>query len=282
MEKKALGRGLDALLPSAGPSLAPESADVQHLRVNDIVPNRYQPRHNFSPTELTELTASIKETGVLQPIVVRRKGDGIFELISGERRWRASKEAGLDTIQAVIRNCSDQESLLLALVENLQREDLNPMEVARAYVRMMNEFGLTQDVIAQKVGRDRSSVANSVRLTNLHPAVQEMIQSGELSAGHAKVILGLELAETQLQVARRVASRKLSVRETEKIVEASLGARKRLRKGARPPQLLDLETRLRKRLGTKVTILPRGQGGKIVIHYFSPQTLDGIAETLLS
>lgn len=282
MEKKALGRGLDALLPSAGPSQVPESVDIRHIRINDIVPNRYQPRRNFSPTELAELTASIKETGLLQPIVVRRKGDGIFELISGERRWRASKEAGLETIQAVLRNCSDQESLLLALVENLQREDLNPMEIARAYVRMMNEFGLTHDVIAQKVGCDRSSVANSVRLTNLHPAVQELVENGELSAGHAKVILGLESTETQLRVARTVTARKLSVRETEKIVEAALGAKKRLRKITRNPQLLDLESRLRKRLGTKVTIHPRGQGGKIVIHYFSQQTLDGIAETVLS
>jgi ParB family chromosome partitioning protein len=124
--------------------------------------------------------------------MVRRKGDGIYELISGERRWRASREAGLETIQAVIRNCSDQESLLLALVENLQREDLNPMETARAYTRMMNEFGLTQDVIAQKVGCDRSSVANSVRLMNLHSEVQELVELGTISSGHAKVILGLQ------------------------------------------------------------------------------------------
>ena len=140
-----------------------------------IVPNRYQPRHTFPQEELAELAASIKESGVLQPIMVRRKGDGIYELIAGERRWRASKEAGLETIPVVIRNCSDQESLLLALVENLQREDLNPMETARAYSRMMNEFGLTQDAIAAKVGRDRSSVANFVRLIHLHPELQELV-----------------------------------------------------------------------------------------------------------
>jgi len=282
MEKKALGKGLDALLPSAKAGQPIETVDVQNLRIDDIVPNRYQPRHIFAPAELAELTASIKESGVLQPIVVRRKGDGIFELISGERRWRASKEAGLETIQAVIRNCGDQESLLLALVENLQREDLNPMETARAYLRMMNEFGLTQDAIAQKVGCDRSSVANSVRLTNLHPEIQELVEIGSLSAGHAKVILGLESLESQTRVARLVVSRRLSVRETEKMVESSLVGRKRTRKASGKSQWIDLEARLQKRFGTKVTIHSRGQGGKLVIHYFSPQELDGVVEALLS
>jgi ParB family chromosome partitioning protein len=284
MEKKALGKGLEALLPSAvsTPASTAASIDVQQLRITDIVPNRYQPRLHFAHDELTELAASIKESGVLQPIVVRRKGDGIFELISGERRWRASREAGLETIQAVIRNCSDQEALLLALVENLQREDLNPMEIARAYVRMMNEFGLTQDGIAQKVGCDRSSVANAVRLTNLQPEVQEMVENGSLSAGHAKVILALESPEAQLRIARMVTAHALSVRETEKTVESVLGGRKRRRSTPGNLQLLDLEARLRKKLGTKVTIHPRGQGGKIVIHYFSQQVLDGIVDSVLS
>jgi ParB family chromosome partitioning protein len=282
MEKKALGKGLDALLPTAKASQTIDAVDVQHLRIDAIVPNRYQPRHIFAPGELAELTASIKESGVLQPVMVRRKGDGIYELISGERRWRASKEAGLETIQAVIRNCSDQESLLLALVENLQREDLNPMETARAYTRMMNEFGLTQDVIAQRVSCDRSSVANSVRLMNLHPEVQDLIEHGTISAGHAKVILGLESPESQVRAAKMVASRGLSVRETEKVVESSLVGRKRLRKATGNSQWIDLEARLQKRLGTRVTIQPRGQAGKIVIHYFSTQELDGIVETLLS
>ncbi len=282
MEKKALGKGLDALLPT--PKSRPSTeAEVQHLRIDAIVPNRYQPRHVFSPGELAELTASIKESGVLQPVMVRRKGDGIYELISGERRWRASKEAGLGTIQAVIRNCSDQESLLLALVENLQRENLNPMETARAYARMMKEFGFTQDVVAQKVGCDRASVANSVRLMNLHPAVQELVESGAISAGHAKVILGLESPETQVRVAQMVASRGLSVRDLEKVVASSGGGKKRSRKvhSAAGPWS-DLEARLQKRLGTKVTVHPQGPGGTIVIHYFSAEELDGITDHLLS
>jgi ParB family transcriptional regulator, chromosome partitioning protein len=282
MEKKALGKGLDALLPSSMMNQPVEAAEVQHLRIDAIVPNRYQPRRTFAPGELADLTASIKESGILQPVMVRRKGDGIFELISGERRWRASKEAGLDTIPVVIRNCSDQESLLLALVENIQREDLNPMETARAYSRMMNEFGLTQDGIAQKVGRDRSSVANSVRLTHLHSEVQELVELGRLSAGHAKVILGLESPESQLRIAKMVDSHKLSVRETEKVVETLLTERKRSRKSAGTSQWTDLESRLQKRFGTKVTIQSKGQGGKIIIQYFSPQELDGVIETLLS
>ena len=282
MEKKALGRGLDALLPSVAANKSVESGDVQYVRINDIVPNRYQPRQHFAPGELAELADSIKESGVLQPIMVRRKGDGIFELIAGERRWRASKEAGLETIQAVVRNCSDQEALLIALVENIQREDLNPMETARAYSRMINEFGLTQDAIAHKVGRDRSSVANAVRLTNLHPDVQKLVESGTLSAGHAKVILGLESPESQIQVSKIVASRGLSVRDTEKLVDSSIVGRKRARKSLVTSEWNALETRLQKRLGTKVTLQPKGQGGQIVIQYFSTQQLEGVVDILLS
>lgn len=282
MEKKALGRGLDALLPT-GQTMAPSNAaEVQQIRIDAIVPNRYQPRQIFHSAELAELSASIKESGLLQPILVRRKGDGIYELISGERRWRATKEAGLDTIQAVVRNCSDQEAILFALVENLQREDLNPMETARAYSRMMNEFGLTHDSIAQKVGCDRSSVANSVRLLNLHHDVQTLVESGTLSAGHAKALLGLDTPETQCRVAKTVAARALSVRETEPLVTASSAPRKRAKAPLVTSQWADVESRLQKRLGTRVTIEAGKKGGKVVIHYFSTPELDGIIENLLS
>ncbi|NGZ10026.1 MAG: ParB/RepB/Spo0J family partition protein [Nitrospira sp. LK70] len=282
MEKKALGKGLGALLPSSKTSQPTEPTDVQRVRIENIVPNRYQPRHTFPQEELAELTASIKESGVLQPIIVRRKGDGIYELIAGERRWRASKEAGLETIPVVVRNCGDQESLLMALVENIQREDLNPMETARAYSRMMNEFGLTQDAIAVKVGRDRSSVANFVRLIHLHPEVQELVEGGTLTTGHAKALLGLQSTDEQLRVGKMVAAGTLSVRETEKLVELSLAGKHRQPKSLRSSSWADLEARLQKRLGTKVTIHSHKQGGKIVIHYFSPDELDGVVDTLLS
>ncbi|NJN70129.1 MAG: ParB/RepB/Spo0J family partition protein [Nitrospira sp.] len=281
MEKKALGKGLGALLPPPRVSPPAETTDVQRIRLEAIVPNRYQPRHVFPEHELAELAASIKESGVLQPIVVRRKGDGTYELIAGERRWRASKQAGLDTIPVVIKNCTDQESLLLALVENLQRQDLNPMETARAYSRMMNEFGLTQDAIAVQVGRDRSSVANFVRLTQLHPDIQQLVEAGSLSAGHAKAILGLPSPEDQLRVGKVVAATALSVRETEKLVDRSLEGKKRHAKPGRNSPWADLEARLQKRLGTKVTVQPQKQGGKLVIHCFSKEELDGVVDILL-
>ena len=282
MEKKALGRGLDALLPATKPVSMTELPDVQHLRIDAIVPNRYQPRQTFAPQELAELTASLKQSGLLQPILVRRKGDGIYELISGERRWRAAKEAGLETIQAVIRNCGDDEAVVLALVENLQRADLNPMEVARAYHRMMNEFGLTQDIIARRVGCDRSSIANVVRLINLPSEIQQLIESNQLSMGHAKVILGLPGPREQLRVAQIVISKALSVRGTEKLIEPSLTGKKRGTKELRRTPWSDVEERLQKRLGTKVMIQKGKRGGKIVIHYFSPPELDGILEILLN
>jgi len=282
MEKKALGRGLDALLPPIKLASMPESQEVQHLRVDAIVPNRYQPRQAFPLQGLEELSASLKQSGLLQPILVRRKGDGIYELISGERRWRAAKEAGLETIQSVIRNCGDEESVILALVENLQRADLNPMEMARAYHRMMNEFGLTQDIIAQRVGCERSSIANVVRLINLPSEIQQLIETNQLSMGHAKVILGLPNQNEQLRVAQLVVSKVLSVRETEKLIESSPVAKKRGTKELRRTPWSDVEERLQKRLGTKVIIQKGRRGGKIVIHYFSAPELDGILETLLN
>jgi len=282
MEKKALGRGLDALLPASKPSMVQELSEVQYLKIDAIVPNRYQPRQTFSPQELAELTASLKQSGLLQPILVRRKGDGIYELISGERRWRAAKDAGLETIQAVIRNCGDEESVVLALVENLQRTDLNPMEMARAYHRMMNEFGLTQDIIARRVGCERSSIANVVRLMQLPSEVQQLIESNQLSMGHAKVILGLSAQNEQLRVAQLVVSKVLSVRETERFIESLLTGKKRGTTELRRTPLSDVEERLQKRLGTKVMIKKGKRGGKIVIHYFSPPELDGILETLLN
>ena len=282
MEKKALGRGLDALLPASKPSMVQELSEVQYLKIDAIVPNRYQPRQTFSPQELAELTASLKQSGLLQPILVRRKGDGIYELISGERRWRAAKDAGLETIQAVIRNCGDEESVVLALVENLQRTDLNPMEMARAYHRMMNEFGLTQDIIARRVGCERSSIANVVRLMQLPSEVQQLIESNQLSMGHAKVILGLPGQNEQLRVAQLVVSKVLSVRETERFIESLLTGKKRGTTELRRTPLSDVEERLQKRLGTKVMIKKGKRGGKIVIHYFSPQELEGILETLLN
>ncbi|MEX5218272.1 MAG: ParB/RepB/Spo0J family partition protein [Nitrospiraceae bacterium] len=282
MEKKALGRGLDALLPTARPAVEPERGDVQQLRVESIVPNRYQPRQQFSEAELLDLAKSLKENGLLQPVLVRRKGDGIFELIAGERRLRAAKLAGLEKIPALVRNCSDQESMVLALVENLQRDDLNPMETARAYHRMVNEFGLTQDAIAQKVGRDRSSVANLLRLMTLPNEIQQLIETDQLSTGHAKVILGLVAPDAQMQLARRILQAHLSVREAERLLQHQAEGRRSAKRAVRPPARSDLEERLQKRLATRVHIEKGRRGGKIIIQYFSPEELDGIVERILN
>ena len=282
MEKKALGRGLDALLPTARPTVEPERGDVQQLRVESIVPNRYQPRQQFSEAELLDLAKSLKENGLLQPVLVRRKGDGIFELIAGERRLRAAKLAGLEKIPALVRNCSDQESMVLALVENLQRDDLNPMETARAYHRMVNEFGLTQDAIAQKVGCDRSSIANILRLMTLPTEIQELIETDQLSTGHAKVILGLVTPDAQMQLARRILQAHLSVREAERLLQHQAEGRRSAKRAVRPPARSDLEERLQKRLATRVHIEKGRRGGKIIIQYFSPEELDGIVERILN
>ena len=282
MEKKALGRGLDALLPTSRSTADPERGDVQELRLESVVPNRFQPRQQFSEVELAELTASLKQNGLLQPILVRRKGDGIYELIAGERRLRAAKLAGMQKIPALIRNVSDQESMVLALVENLQRDDLNPMETARAYQRMLNEFGLTQEAIAQKVACDRSSVANMLRLTSLPAGVQRMIEADQLSTGHAKVILGLTTPAAQISMATQIVSGQLSVREAERLVQGHAEAKKSGKRPIRVPLRSDLEERLQKRLGTRVDVQKGRRGGKIVIHYFSPEELDGVLERLLN
>lgn len=282
MEKKALGRGLDALLPTSRSTADPERGDVQELRLESVVPNRFQPRQQFSEVELAELTASLKQNGLLQPILVRRKGDGIYELIAGERRLRAAKLAGMQKIPALIRNVSDQESMVLALVENLQRDDLNPMETARAYQRMLNEFGLTQEAIAQKVACDRSSVANMLRLTSLPAEVQRMIEADQLSTGHAKVILGLTTPAAQISMATQIVSGQLSVREAERLVQGHAEAKKSGKRPIRVPLRSDLEERLQKRLGTRVDVQNGRRGGKIIIHYFSPEELDGVVEQLLN
>jgi ParB family chromosome partitioning protein len=243
MEKKALGKGLQA-----------------------------QPRTIFIEDELEGLAQSIKEHGVLQPIVVRRKGDGVYELIAGERRFRAATIAGLSTIPALVRNSNDEKSLALALVENIQRQNLNPMEEAKAYSRLMG---------ASSVGKDRSSVANILRLLVLPKEVQHFIESGELSLGHAKVLAGISTPGTQLQIAKRIVSEQLSVRQTEQLVagQKSRGSAKHPK--TEPNKFHDLEDQLRKHFGTKVQVKTGARGGQLVIQYYSDEELDRITALIL-
>jgi ParB family chromosome partitioning protein len=279
MEKKALGKGLEALLPTVHfREPVSQSADVQEVPLTHIIPNQYQPRTTFSQSEISELSESIKKNGLIQPIMVRRKGDGIYELIAGERRFRAAKLAGLSTIKAVVRNSSDEQAMELALVENLQRQDLNPMEAARAYHRLITEFGLTQEQVAQRIGKDRSSIANMARLTNLPNDIQLLIELGQLTTGHAKVILGLQTPSTQQLLARQIIEGQLSVRQAEKLGSQETKPR---RNAKRPKPHSDLEERLQKHFGTRVAIEKGRRGGKIMLHFFGPEELDRLLEMLL-
>ena len=279
MEKKALGKGLAALLPE---SEAKETGQTIHMiPVTQIQPNRYQPRKTFVEEELRELVESIKRHGILQPVLVRRKSEDRYELIAGERRFRAATLAQLPAVPAVIRKSSDEESTTLSLIENIQRSNLNPVEEAKAYRRLIDEFGVTQEAVAERVGRDRASVANICRMLSLSTEVQGMVASGQLTLGHAKVILGKKNAEDQLTLAKRIVRDQLSVRQVEQLVKQ--GSRKaRSRRTAGNPLHADVEDRLRKHLGTKVVIRSRRQKGELVLTYYSQEDLTRIVDVILS
>lgn len=286
MEKKALGRGLEALLPkgnifTARPSLTGGEGVGQDIPMHQIRPNRFQPREDFSEDSLAPLADSLRQNGMLQPVVVRQMGDGGYELVAGERRFRAAKLAGWQRVQAIVRNCSDEEAMVLALEENLQRSDLNPMETARAYHRLMNEFGLTQDTVAKRLGRERSTVANILRLVQLAHEVQKWVEAGTLSAGHAKVLLGCA-KDDQVALARQIVDGQLSVRQAERLAAR---AGKRSRATRRPSDTsiyVSIEERLRRQLGTRVSITRGRKAGKIVVHFFSAEDLDRLVEMMLA
>jgi ParB family chromosome partitioning protein len=284
MEKKALGKGLQALLPEKKTlvwKVEQDGQNISNVALKQIIPNRYQPRTNFVEDELEGLAQSIKEHGVLQPIVVRRKGDGVYELIAGERRLRAATIAGLSTIPALVRNSNDEKSLALALVENIQRENLNPMEEAKAYSRLMGEFGLTQDLVASSVGKDRSSIANILRLLGLPKEIQQFIESCSLSLGHAKVLAGVSSPSAQIQLAKRIVSGQLSVRQTEQLVAGQKSGGSRKHPKTEPNKFHHLEDQLRKHFGTKVQVRTGARGGQLVIQYYSDEELDRVTALIL-
>ena len=279
MEKKALGKGLAALLPEGE---AKESGEAIHMiPVAQIVPNRYQPRKTFVEEELRELVESVKQHGILQPVLVRRKGEGLYELIAGERRFRAAKSAQLPAVPAVIRKSSDQESTALSLIENIQRSNLNPVEEAKAYRQLIDELGVTQEAVAERVGRDRASVANVCRILSLPTEVQGMVASGRLTLGHAKVILGIKKSEDRLTLAKRILRDQLSVRQVEQLVKKRSGKAKS-RRPAGDSLHADVEDRLRKHLGTKVVIRSKRQKGEVILAYYSQEDLTRIVDVILS
>ncbi len=260
--------------------VAERGETIRQVARTEIVPSPLQPRKTFRPEELQEMVDSIRERGIIQPLIVRQVNNK-YELIAGERRWRASGEAGLKTLPVIVREASNRDVLELALIENLQRADLSAIEEAEAYARLMKEFSLTQEQVARQVGKGRVAVANAVRLLTLPPQIQAWVSSGDLSVGHAKVLLGLSRAEEQLLAAERIRKENLTVRATELLVES-------LRTGSKPKAgrkavtastnavFSDLEKRLQRHVGTRVRILGKANAGKIEIHYFSADDLDRI------
>ena len=279
-KKPALGRGLSALLPGKDDDVP--RGTQRDAAIGELRPSRFQPRRDFSEAALGDLARSIQEQGIVQPIVVVARGDGGFEIVAGERRWRAAKLAGLERVPIVVReHTSDRELLELALVENLQREDLNPLEAAEAYARLREEFQLTQDQIADRVGKERATVANSLRLLKLSMLVKERVRSGELSAGHARALLALSSVDDQERLAEEILRRALSVRQTEKRAATMVAGDKVVREKRRDPFTRDAEEKLSRRLQTKVRIVRKRRGGRIELSFGSEDELIGLFENLM-
>ena len=283
-QKRGLGRGLSALIPAAAEPVTqtPQERAAKEVAVERITPSPFQPRRNFDETKIDELAASIRIQGIIQPLVVRPKGDG-FELIAGERRWRAAMKAGLSQVPVIVRAASDHEALQLALVENLQREDLNPIEEAAGYRRLQEEFHWSQEEMAEKVGKSRPAIANSLRLLTLPSEVQQEVTAGRLPAGQARALLGLHTEPLIISASREVIAKGLSTRETEKMVRYLLLGRKRRRNlPILDPDLKSIVEKLQRSLGTRVRLLPKARSskGKIEIEYYTAADLERIIQTI--
>lgn len=280
--RKALGRGLAAIIPQAAETERSQTA-VHEIAVTRISPNPDQPRREFSTEQLEELAASLREHGVLEPVIVRPKGAD-YELVIGERRWRAAQLAGLEAIPALVRDLEDRQVLEMALVENLQREDLNPMEEAEAFRRLGEEFGLTQEEIAARVGKQRSTVANRMRLLELEESLQSKVRQGRLTAGHARAMLAVPSSEERLELAERVVAEGLSVRAVEELarqVAKGRPARQRRKSGFRVRELDELQEQMQQKLGTRVRIVRREGGGQIEIEFYSEDDITRIYELIV-
>lgn len=277
INKRGLGKGLGALIPE---NEEKEDSSIIEIKLTDIEPNEKQPRRAFDDEALTDLSESIKEHGVVQPIIVRKLGNG-YQIIAGERRWRASRLAGNRTIPAIVKDCSNLEVMELALIENLQREDLNSIEEALAYKSLIEEYKMTQEEISKQIGKSRPAIANSLRLLQLPQAIKDMIAIGKISQGHARALLSIEGEKKQLEIAKKIIEEQLNVRQIEKMAKAK-------RKEEKTEELVNdykieirqLEERLKAALGTKVIIQHKKDKGKIEIEYYSNEELDRIIEIL--
>ena len=289
MAARGLGKGLDALIPAGDKKITTEEntkGAETIVKITKVEPNRSQPRKNFDEDALQELADSIKQFGLLQPILVQDKGE-YYEIIAGERRWRAAKLAGLKEVPVIIRNYSSREIVEISLIENIQREDLNPIEEAQAYKRLLTEFNLKQDEVAERVSKSRTAVTNSMRLLKLCDGVQQMIIDDMLSTGHARALIPIEDPELQLQLAQRIFDEKLSVREVEKLVKSILKPAEEKPKKEEIPQSLmyiyqNIENKLKDKLSRKVAISPKGKNGsgKIEIEFYSNDDLEKLIEIL--
>jgi ParB family chromosome partitioning protein len=289
-KRRALGKGLDSLLPRVQAASAPAAADTEggkprEIPLDQIDRNPFQTRSRVNEEQLKELAASIAANGVVQPVLVRPQANGRFQLIAGERRWLASQLAGRPTIPAILRQVSDEQAMEITIVENLQRADLNPMEQARAFERLSREFHMTQEQMAVRTGKDRATVANFLRLLRLPSGVQNRVESGELSFGHARTLLAFEHAEEMEKAAKRILALSLSVRQTENYVQGLLHPERTVKKDPKPeppidPNVREVKDRLQRALGLKVTIEDNNGHGRVVIEYSRLEDFDTLLENL--
>lgn len=283
-KKRGLGKGLAALLPDEPISdLLEEELDkesITNIDINLIEPNKDQPRRQFEKESLQELKESIEQFGIIQPIIVRKKEDK-YEIIAGERRWRAAKAAKLESIPCIIRKTDDKEAMKLALIENIQRQDLNPIEEAMAYKSLIEEYKLTQEDLAKTIGKSRSYIANTVRLLNLDKEIIENIQEGKLTAGHGRALLSIPNKKERLKTANAIINDKINVRDVENIAKKSKGKKSKTKaKATKDPFIIDIEEKLMRTLGTKVNLISKQNGGKIEIEFYSDEDLERIIEVI--
>jgi ParB family chromosome partitioning protein len=283
-KRTALGQGLDALIPLEKPAgQSALEAGIKYLAIDSLLPNPHQPRRSFPEESLADLSHSIKEMGVIQPLIVRSSTEGKYEIVAGERRWRAAKRAGFFTIPVIVRNISDAESLEIALIENLQRENLNPLDTAEAYNTLIRKFSYTHEILAQRIGKDRTNITNHLRLLKLPDPIKDHLREDRLSMGHARTLLAVDHLPTQLNLSSRTIKRKLSVRELERIVQnfknkQQVGLAKTSEKD---PDLVALETRLSRHFSTRVLIRNKSNtSGRLELAFHSREELDRLLEVM--
>lgn len=287
-KKSGLGRGLDALFADREVAVnediklpaQEESGDsVKYININDIKPNHGQPRKTFVPEKISELARSIEEHGIIQPLVVTKAEVG-YEIVAGERRWRAAREADIKKVPCLVRTLTDEENMLLAIIENMQREDLNPIEEAEGLEKMIKVYGFTQDKVSKSVSKSRPYITNALRLLNLPESVRKEVAEGRLSAGHARAILSADNFQKQEELCKRVIAEGLSVRETEKLASTEKQKRNKALKRVKPKEILSVENELKDIYGTKVNIEAKGKGGSIQLHYYSMDELNRLIDIL--